>query len=52
METIHMFNEFINKEDNDTTRHEKRTKLEPLIFDILKVKYYTIFDDKGNKIVI
>jgi hypothetical protein len=53
METIHIFDEFINKEDNDTTRHEKRIKLEPLIFDILKVKYYNIFDTfwKNNSVI-
>jgi hypothetical protein len=40
-ETISIFDEFLQTSDEMTTelRHQKRVKLEPLIFDILKKKY-------------
>lgn len=43
METIRIFDEFIDT--NQEQLHTKRTQLEPLIFDILKIKYYNIFDE-------
>jgi hypothetical protein len=39
METIHIFDEM------SSDLHEKRTRLEPLIFDILKRKYFHLFED-------
>jgi len=52
METIHIFDEF----EGDTiqeTIHLKRTHLEPLIFDILKRKYFRLFEEywRNNSIV-
>lgn len=38
-ETIHIFDEFPEVELTNERRHQKRMKLEPLIFDILKRKY-------------
>jgi hypothetical protein len=52
METIHIFDEFIDKDLNGSDPqilHQKRTKLEPFIYDILKIKYYTIFDTFWKK---
>lgn len=45
-ETITIFDEFQQTADemNDTLRHQKRIKLEPLIFDILKKKYGAVLD--------
>jgi len=44
METIRIFDEFKQSPSEITTeeKHNKRVKLEPLIFDILKTKYGTI----------
>jgi len=55
MDTIHIFDEFIDKDlngSNPQILHEKRTKIEPFIYDILKTKYYSIFDTfwKNNSI--
>ena len=55
MDTIHIFDEFIDKDLNGSDPqilHEKRTRLEPFIYDILKTKYYSIFDTfwKNNSI--
>lgn len=55
MDTIHIFDEFKNREiygSNPTILHEKRVKLEPLVFDILKIRYYSIYDEywKNNSI--
>jgi hypothetical protein len=55
MDTIHIFDEFIDKDlngSNPEILHEKRTKIEPFIYDILKTKYYSIFDTfwKNNSI--
>jgi hypothetical protein len=43
METIHIFDEFKHTPSEITSeeKHNKRVKLEPLIFDILKTKYGT-----------
>ena len=35
-ETIHIFDEYLNEDISLEIRHQKRVKLEPLIFDILK----------------
>jgi hypothetical protein len=43
METIHIFDEF-SGELTTEERHQKRTRLEPLIFDILKQKYWKPLD--------
>ena len=43
METIHIFDEFPGKLTTEQ-RHQKRTRLEPLVFDILKQKYWTPID--------
>ena len=48
IETIEIFGEYI-KENTPELIHEKRIKLEPLIYDILKVKYYNIFDKFWNE---
>ena len=47
METIDIFDNTMND------HHTKRLRLEPLIFDILKIKYYTLFDTfwKENTII-
>ena len=52
MESIHIFDEFIDKDLNGSDPqilHQKRTKLEPFIYDILKIKYYNIFDTFWKK---
>jgi len=43
METIHIFDEFPGELTTEE-RHQKRTRLEPLVFDILKQKYWTLLD--------
>ena len=50
METIHIFDEFKQSPSEITTeeKHNKRVKLEPLIFDILKTKYGTILNNAYN----
>jgi len=52
METIHIFDEFegITPEEG---LHLKRTHLEPLIFDILKRKYFRLFEEywRNNSVV-
>lgn len=47
-----MFDEFLGEATPETI-HDKRIKLEPLIFDVLKQKYYSIFDKfwKYNTII-
>jgi hypothetical protein len=55
MDTIHIFDEFIDKDlngSNPEILHKKRTSIEPFIYDILKTKYYSIFDTfwKNNSI--
>lgn len=47
MQTIHIYDEFLHdyKDVTDEIRHNKRVKLESLIFDILKQKYYTMHDE-------
>ena len=51
METIHIFDEFPGDNDLDQL-HEKRVKLEPLIYDILKRKYFRLFEEfwRNNKV--
>ena len=49
METIELFGEYIKENIDPTFLHEKRMRLEPLIYDILKSKYYTIFDNFWNE---
>lgn len=43
MQTLHIFDEFASPCKTDEERHQKRTKLEPLVFDILKEKYLPTF---------
>lgn len=45
-ETIHIFDEFPDTASDVTTemRHQKRMKIEPLVFDILKKKYGSTLD--------
>lgn len=38
-ETIHLFDEFLEENLTKEERHQKRVRLEPLLFDILKQKY-------------
>lgn len=47
METIHIFDEFQENNANLTKEqlHQKRTRLEPLVFDILKAKYGIILEN-------
>jgi hypothetical protein len=51
METIHIFDEFTHAKAD--ILHEKRTRLEPLIFDILKRKYFRIFEEfwRSNSVI-
>ena len=44
METIHIFDEFPGENTLENI-HEKRMKLEPLIYDILKRKYFRLFEE-------
>jgi len=48
IEALELFGEYI-KENTPETIHNKRMHLEPLIYDILKIKYYTIFDKFWNE---
>jgi len=48
METIELFGKYIKQYDDSEIIHEKRMRLEPLIYDILKMKYYNIFDKFWN----
>ena len=52
METIHIFDEYIENNDNKEFLHKKRLALEPLIYDILKRKYNKLFEEfwQNNKI--
>jgi hypothetical protein len=38
-ETIHIFDEFLEENLTKDQRHQKRVRVEPLLFDILKAKY-------------
>lgn len=38
-ETLHIFDEFLEENLTNEQRHQKRVRLEPLLFDILKAKY-------------
>jgi hypothetical protein len=51
METPHIFDEY-KTINNVEDMHSKRTKLEPLIYDILKNKYYNIFDEFWEKNIV
>jgi hypothetical protein len=52
METIKIFDEFSEENTDKSFLHAKRTKLEPLIYDILKRKYFRIFEEfwRNNKV--
>lgn len=43
-ETLLLFGEFPKEDISNEVRHQKRTRLEPLIFDILKKKYSNALD--------
>ena len=49
METMELFGEYIQENNDPAFLHKKRVHVEPLIFDILKVKYYNIFDKFWNE---
>ena len=49
MDSIELFSEYIKENNNPEFLHKKRVHVEPLIFDILKVKYYNIFDKFWNE---
>jgi len=48
METIHIFDEF-PYESSEKIIHAKRTRLEPLVFDILKRKYFRFLEEFWQK---
>ena len=52
METVHLFDEF-KTENTAENIHLKRTRIEPLIFDILKRKYFKLFEEfwRNNSVV-
>jgi len=52
METVNLFDEF-KSENTVENIHLKRTRVEPLIFDILKRKYFNIFEEfwSNNSVV-
>ena len=49
METIHIFDEYKKEYKSEQTLHNKRTQIEPLIYDILKHKYFNVFEQFWRK---
>ena len=49
METIHIFDEYKKEYKSEQTLHNKRTQIEPLIYDILKRKYFNVFEQFWRK---
>lgn len=49
METIHIFDEYPFEEETEERIHQKRTHLEPLVFDILKRKYFRFLEEFWQK---